>query len=274
MLVAGKGIELSSLVKIDRYYSHKPQPLRNVPVFTPSIIAVTAGVKHLQWQGQSLRFNRLNWLLAAENQPLTFINEPAQDKFQSVQISFKSLPSLALLKQISTADKELLQPPSIEVNDNLKFAWSQLIAMAGLPLSTAAQQYYLDGFYQQLHEVGALSQLFADELFSLRQKVSRYLSTDPANHHSIESTSAQFAMSPATFMRHLSKENASFREILAEVRMLNAISIMQSVNFRKEQPLSQLELAFRCGYQSESRFSQRFKTHFGISLKQYAQTIA
>ncbi|MCK8043440.1 AraC family transcriptional regulator [Shewanella sp. 1CM18E] len=267
---------MSSLLRIDRYFGHKAQPLRNVPVLTPSIIVVTAGVKYLQWQGEAIAFNRHNWLLAAENQPLTFINEPSQDKFQSIQISFKSLPSEALLKQLSAAaieQSDLLNPPSLAVNDSLNFALSQLIAMAELPLSTAAQQCYLDGFYQQLFEAGALSQLFAHRQLSLRQKLSRYLAIDPASNHSIENTCGRFAMSQATFMRHLSKEGTSFREVLAEVRMLNAISVMQTVNARNEQPLTQLELAFRCGYQSESRFSQRFKTQFGISLKQYAQTI-
>ena len=267
---------MSSLIKIDRYFGRKAQPLRNVPVLAPSIIAVTAGVKHLQWQGEALTFNRHNWLLAAENQPLTFINEPRQEQFQSIQISFKSLPSAVILEKLSATDlapQPLLTPPSIAVDGKLNFALSQLIAMAEQPLTNAAQQYYLDGFYQQLFEAGGLSHLFAHSQLSLRQKVSRYLAIDPASNHCIENTCGRFAMSQATFMRHLSKEGTSFKELLAEVRMLNAISIMQTAHAQNEKPLTQLELAVRCGYQSESRFSQRFKAQFGISVKQYGQTI-
>jgi AraC-like DNA-binding protein len=36
---------------------------------------------------------------------------------------------------------------------------------------------------------------------------------------------------------------------------------------------TQLELALRCGYQSESRFGQRFHQQFGITPKQYMKTV-
>lgn len=267
---------MTSLVQIERFYGQKPQPLRNVPVYTPSIIAVTTGVKTLLWQGETLTFDRNHWLLAASNRALTFVNEPYQNKFQSIQLSFLSLPSESILKQIANSETRtasLASAPVLTVNTGLSFAFSQLIAMSEQNLSRDVQQCYLDAFYLQLNELGMLSRLFESDVLTLREQVSHYLSTEPAANHTIDSTSNHFAMSQATFMRHLSKEGTSFRVILAEVRMLYAIGIMQSMSAQNSTQLSQLELALRCGYQSEARFSQRFKAQFGISLKQYMKTI-
>ncbi|GIU36269.1 AraC family transcriptional regulator [Shewanella schlegeliana] len=267
---------MASLVQIERFYGQKPQALRNVPVYSPSIIAVTTGVKTLLWQGESLTFDRNHWLLASSNRALTFVNEPHQNKFQSVQLSFLSLPSERILKQIANRESSstsLAAAPILSVNTSLNFAFSQLIAMAEQNLSREVQQCYLDAFYLQLNEFGMLSQLFESDVLTLREQVSHYLSTEPAANHTIDSTCYHFAMSQATFMRHLSKEGSSFRLILAEVRMLYAIGIMQSISAQNGAMLSQLELAIRCGYQSEARFSQRFKAQFGISLKQYMKTI-
>ncbi|GIU13107.1 helix-turn-helix domain-containing protein [Shewanella sp. MBTL60-007] len=267
---------MASLVQIERFYGQKPQPLRNVPVYTPSIIAVTTGVKTLLWQGETLTFDRNHWLLASSNRELTFINEPYQDKFRSIQVSFLSLPSQRVLKQIANREEgvtSLASAPILAVNTSLNFAFSQLIAMAEQNLSREVQQCYLDAFYLQLNELGMLSRLFESDVLTLREQVSHFLSMEPAANHTIDSTCHHFAMSQATFIRHLSKEGTSFRVILAEVRMLYAIGIMQSFSAQNGAPLSQLELAIRCGYQSEARFSQRFKSQFGISLKQYMKTI-
>ncbi|ABZ75853.1 transcriptional regulator, AraC family [Shewanella halifaxensis HAW-EB4] len=267
---------MASLVQIDRFYGQKSQPLRNVPVYTPSIIAVTSGVKTLLWQGETLTFDRNHWLLASSAQELTFVNEPYQNRFQSVQLSFLSQPSERVLKQMAkpeTTSTPLLSPPTLTVSDSLNFAFTQLVAMSEQRLSPAVQQCYLDAFYLHLNELGVLSKLFESDVLTLREKVSRYLSADPSASHTIELTCSHFAMSQATLIRRLNKEGSSFRVILAGVRMLHAIGIVQSLSARNGVPLSQLELAIRCGYQSEARFSQRFKSQFGISLKQYMKTI-
>ena len=268
---------MTQLVQIERFYGQRSQALRNVPVYTPSIIAVTSGVKSLIWQGETLTFDSNHWLLASSAQSLTFVNEPYQNKFQSIQVSFLSPPSEWVIKQTPKSEVSaamVLSSPSLKVNEGLNFAFSQLIAMSQQRLSPAVQQCYLDAFYLQLNERGTLSRLFEGNCLSLKEKVSCYLSAEPAANHTIENSCSHFAMSQATFMRHLSKEGTSFRVILAEVRMLCAIGMMQSISARNGVPLSQLELAIRCGYQSEARFSQRFKKQFGISLKQYMKTIS
>lgn len=73
-------------------------------------------------------------------------------------------------------------------------------------------------------------------------------------------------MSPATLKRKLAAEETTFRQVLTNVRMVYALSLMQ-------QSRSLLNVALACGYQSESRFSSRFKEIFGLTPKEYVQTV-
>ncbi|MGF1868787.1 helix-turn-helix transcriptional regulator [Photobacterium indicum] len=264
---------MKTLIRINTFHAIKPQPLRNVPIYTPSIIAVQSGRKVLKWHDDALTFNKTNWLVIPASQQLTFINEPHQTHFNSTQISFLSPPSETIMSALDNHnDKKIHSPPHIgkpliATDAALDFVFSQLVAIVKQKLSIEVQRHYLNAFYQQLLEIGVLHLLFPASTLSMREKVSRYLSANPADHHSIEATCRHFSTSKATLTRHLAKEDTLFRDVLAEVRMLHGLSLMQQFSY------TQLELALRCGYQSEARFSQRFQQQFGITPKQYMKTV-
>lgn len=64
--------------------------------------------------------------------------------------------------------------------------------------------------------------------------------------------------SPATLRRHLAAEDTSFRDILAETRMLHALRLLHST----DQPVG--IIAEGCGYKCPSRFAQSFRRRFGF----------
>lgn len=68
-------------------------------------------------------------------------------------------------------------------------------------------------------------------------------------------------------IRKLRQEGVQYREVLAEVRLNHALRLMQ------EGHNNVAMIASLCGYQSEGRFSQRFKDKFGISPKGYVKTL-
>ena len=74
-------------------------------------------------------------------------------------------------------------------------------------------------------------------------------------------------MSRATLIRKLKLEGMQYREVLAEVRLSHALYLMQN----GQQNVAML--AQSCGYQSEGRFSQRFKGKFGLSPSEYIKTV-
>ncbi|MEI8634909.1 AraC family transcriptional regulator [Vibrio sp. PP-XX7] len=65
----------------------------------------------------------------------------------------------------------------------------------------------------------------------------------------------------------IKKEDTSFREILLNVRLSQALSLMQN----GESDL--LTITLSCGYQSPERFSQQFTKIYGLTPKQYIKTI-
>ncbi|CAH7076808.1 hypothetical protein VCHA43P273_10482 [Vibrio chagasii] len=74
-------------------------------------------------------------------------------------------------------------------------------------------------------------------------------------------------MSSATTIRTFKREGTQFSEVLTEVRLDHALYLMQSGYSNVAQ------LALACGYQSEGRFSQRFKDKFGLTPSDYFKTI-
>ena len=72
--------------------------------------------------------------------------------------------------------------------------------------------------------------------------------------------------SEATLRRHLAAEKTSFREVLTTVRMMRALNLLQVT----QRPIS--EIAYAVGYESHSRFSVKFKQHFGCSPLEVRQS--
>lgn len=257
---------MANLISVHRFKSSQPQALRNVPVYIPSIILVQTGHKLLSWQADTLKFDKGKWLFAHADQSLTFINQPSKIAFSSIQICFLSAPTSQFLE--SMADVAVYQAKSPEVPEcgKLKFALTQLLAMQTLHFNEQTQQQYLNAFYQVLLEVGVLHLLFPVSVTSMRARVCRFLSNNPAKTHLIDDVCAHFALSKSTLTRRLANEGTTYRDLLSEARMLHGLSLMQT------RPYKQLELALACGYQSESRFSQRFFKQFGLTPKQYMKT--
>ena len=287
---------MKKVILVSHYQGIAPQALRNVPVHSPSIFAIKQGRKIMSWHEESLHIGGGDWLVAAAASQLTFINEPHHQQFSSVQVSFLQPPSQELMDEIEVGyskgnrkenkprgSKEAGKPraalpsayhgfsqaqaPKLSVNNKLTFALEQLLAMQGLDLSTQVQTHYLNGFYRQLLEAGALDKLFPGDSQLLRERVSGYLAQSPGNEHHIERVCQHFSMSKSTLTRHLALEGTSFREVLAEVRMLHGLSLMQQQNYR------QVDLALLCGFQAEARFSQRFRQQFGVTPKHYMKTV-
>lgn len=69
----------------------------------------------------------------------------------------------------------------------------------------------------------------------------------------------ELGMSEATLRRALSKEGTGFTEMLRDVRLSFALMRIQTTQH------SLAEIAFECGFSSQSRFSEAFKTRFDIT---------
>lgn len=252
-----------TLIQASEFKGVRKQPLHNVLIGTPAIIWVTQGEKQLWWHDQTLSFAADHWLLIPASQYLTFVNMPQAGQFYSRMLTLHAAPPAEWLTDAPSA----LDAPRVAVTPQLAYCFDLLWQMPKQNLAPATQACLLQALYAELHAAGALSQLFPTRVDSVRERLVTYLGVNPGDEHRIETVAAHFAMSRATLIRRLAAEGTTFRQVLTEVRMGYALGLLQQAH-------SQTEVAVACGYQSAARFSSRFRQQFGLTPRQYVQTLS
>ncbi|MFO8111835.1 MAG: AraC family transcriptional regulator [Desulfosalsimonadaceae bacterium] len=87
----------------------------------------------------------------------------------------------------------------------------------------------------------------------------------PLGEPSIDVLASSMGMSTRSLHRHLKKEQATYREILDDIRRYLA------AQYLKQRHLSVIEVAFRLGYSDAGNFTRAFKRWFGVSPVTYRQ---
>ena len=257
----------NTLFKVQTYSGLNDQHLRNVHIYAPSIIWVKSGCKTVFQGTDSFDIDARSWLLTSANQELNFVNKASYEHFYSVQLSFLSAPPKEMLEESQHREVNREHVHALKISSALAYGFTMLLEMSTHSLSEEVQKLHLMAFYQQLVELGVLHVLFSESHASFQNQLSAYFSRDPAEPYQLEEVCHDFSMSRATLIRRLQRDGTNFRTVLSNVRMGHALSLMQ------EKRQTQLDLALQCGYQSESRFSQRFHQQFGITPKQYMKTV-
>lgn len=93
----------------------------------------------------------------------------------------------------------------------------------------------------------------------LQRKLRLMIGAAPGKTWISKDLAQSLAMSEATFRRRLAESGQSFNDILIDVRMTTALTLLQVT----DRPIA--EIAYQVGYESASRFSVRFKKRFGFS---------
>jgi len=94
---------------------------------------------------------------------------------------------------------------------------------------------------------------------SWRPRLKQLFILDPARAWRIGDICQRLAVSESTLCRHLKEEGVGFRDLLEETRLEHGMGLVMSTDML----ISQISHA--CGYQSQSRFSERFKKRFSMS---------
>ena len=252
--------------KVSIYKAKQLQALRNLRIHSPSIIQILSGSKRLFYKSDVTNLSSSAYLLCSASASLSFENLPQMGYFQSRVFSFYCVPDKDMLDLSRTAELSS-DVPIVPRDKNIDITLEALSCYEVSNMSKQSQDYLVKALYQQLAEQGVLHALFPEDELSFSSKVANYLATSPEQEHSLESVAEKFATSRATMIRRLAKENIRYRDLLAEVRLSYALKLMQSGT------ADVAVLAHRCGYQSETRFSQRFAGKFGVTPKEYITSI-
>ncbi|MGF1778421.1 helix-turn-helix transcriptional regulator [Vibrio nomapromontoriensis] len=257
---------MSNQYQVSLFRAEQLQQLRNVRIHSPSIIQIISGSKRLFWKDSAVDISQSQILLCEASASLCFENLPQKGRFLSRMFSFYCQPTNAML-ELSAQSASKAETPAIEMDSALRDTLNALFSFDLHRMSQTTQTFWVMGLFQQLAEKGVLHQLFTNTS-AFSQQLSHYLSYEPGEEHALETVAERFAMSRATLIRKLKQEGTQYREVLAEVRFSHALQLMQNGHDNV------LKLAQQCGYQSASRFSQRFKGKFGVTPADYMKTLA
>ncbi|WP_243358115.1 helix-turn-helix transcriptional regulator [Fundidesulfovibrio terrae] len=101
-----------------------------------------------------------------------------------------------------------------------------------------------------------------------RARCARLVSVDPARGWTALEVAGRLGVSERTLRRNLAKEGAGLRQVLKDVRLNAALSLLQAGHSNVA------EAASRCGYDSPSRFAVLFRERFGVRPSDIARFTA
>lgn len=106
---------------------------------------------------------------------------------------------------------------------------------------------------------GLAGNLLLSHSETLSERITSHFKTDLSRDWSVKDLTKTLAMSERTLRRRLQSERTGFRELLEDTRLNQGVERVIS----SDMPIGQI--AFECGYQSQSRFAERFRLRFSMS---------
>lgn len=154
------------------------------------------------------------------------------------------------------ASARLLASVNAGLANAFENARQALAATSAIP-DAVARQRVLEAMHWLLEERIALHAPPANPTTSIKVRalVAGRLNADWTGH----CIAKALAMSEATLRRRLAEDGTTLTELLVEMRMSSALSLLQAT----ARPVS--DIAWSVGYQSPSRFAVRFRQRFGFA---------
>ncbi|MDH2432726.1 AraC family transcriptional regulator [Pokkaliibacter sp. MBI-7] len=242
------------------YSSFHEQTLVNVPIARPLLIFVLSGEKELGREPRS-RCQKGEFVFLSDSYAIDIRNIP-RDK-----------PYFALILEFDAADFSDL--PAV-VEDRLAY----FIGTTGLELQQWLQQFVQIASWAPAAMIALRRRELLALLFHLgytavtrmkgkptiSQKINDLFRANRFQDISVEDLCARLAMSDSTLRRKLRQEQTSVMAIKDRARLGHGLHLLQttddSINL----------ISDRCGYQSQSRFTQRFKAQFGLTPTELRKT--
>ncbi|WP_043317890.1 helix-turn-helix transcriptional regulator [Microbulbifer sp. HZ11] len=258
--MALRAVSRSGDLPFSVYSSVKEQRLANVPVIKPLLIFVLGGTKLLGREKQACPSG--SFVFLSNSPDVDMRNIPSSDdEYFAVLLEFDYSDFSQFRRKPNNAKKYFKG----EISPSLSLALGQLIE-----ISTQVQREALKFRKQELlnliylsgyEEVGAVA-----EPPSLSHQVFEIISRDISEDWSLDRLCDILCMSESTFRRKLKVEKSSFQDIKNRTKLGFGLHLVQSTI----EPIG--VIAERCGYRSQSRFTDQFKLLFGVTPSELRKT--
>ncbi len=241
------------------YHCQKPQLLRRVPIFKPVIVFILQGEKHLGGETQMVG-KAGEFIFLAENTEVTISNIPDKQLYMALFIEFEHSDFEGLKSTRPTQSRYLKG----KIDSSLSTCLGQFIDWARITPNEfwpGRRRELLQLLYSQGYKDIASMQAGP----RIQHLIIDIFKTDPATAWSLGDISQRLSMSESTIRRKLQMENTSFRHISIQFKLAYGMHLLQT----SDQPISLI--AEKCGYQSPSRFTEKFRQWFGVTPKKLRQ---
>ena len=253
------------------YQCYKPQKLSHVSFTQPTMLIVLKGHKEVNIHDKSLSINNGDLLILPPSTTMWIGNFPDNRDSEYLGMGFRfdkeALDHFRLIYGSSLKDWDTSAKFHAKVPDSIIIALHNLLNWNN--------QYQTEAHLTQHRQVeillllaqeGLVGNILLGEHPSWKQRIIQLLSTEPARSWVIGDACTQFGVSESSLRRNLRLETSNFRELLEEARLSHGLYLL----LETAQPIGRV--ADASGYQSQSRFGERFKLRFGMTPSELRRT--
>jgi AraC-like DNA-binding protein len=253
------------------FHSHTPQSLHAVPIHHPTVVMIIAGRKELHVAAATRQIQAGELLLVPGNSSLHLGNipDPAIGSYLALAVSFlpATLEHFRRLYGASIGSTEQRAVWSAAAPDDFARALQQWLAWCvDSPPDPELALHRHTELLLLLVRAGCAGNLLLDNRLGWRQRVSQLVSCDLSHGWDVPTVSRRLAVGESSLRRYLREEDTSFREVLEEARLVAGLGLLQETFW----PVARI--AAEVGYESPSRFAERFKLRFGLTPTQLKLT--
>ena len=246
------------------FHCHSVQKLREIPIYHPSIVLVLSGNKQIILNEQEQAIPAGNILLLPAEFSLWMENQP--DTHQQVFLSLAMCFSPQVLDSFHKLYSQKVTPSNskiiwqAEVPDDVLLAIQQWFQWCQQhPIDDAITAHRQLEILLLLAQAGLVNNLLYAKHPQWKTRVAQIINMNLAHAWKTKEITERLNVSESTLRRHLQNESSSFRKILEENRLVAGLSLLQETHWTIQQ------IAQMVGYQSQSRFCDRFKQRFGMT---------
>lgn len=243
-------------------YSSQKHRLHRVKLFSPAICHITQGSKIVIQGDNRLVATPDELIIIPANTELEIVNQPAQGLFRS-DLLLLAPELLTVFKTHYIQDYPAARLTSLcaPMSQGMAFMWDNLLDAVRQKLPAKLQEHQALGLLLALYHDGLAGPLLIERRYTLTEQVRQIIMMSPAKVWTAQEIAGHLSLGTSTLRRRLQQESQSYRQIIEEVRMSYALSQLQTTAL----PIG--EIASRSGYLSSSRFTARFRQHYGCLPK-------
>jgi len=242
------------------YTSAAEQRIYNIPITTPTLMVVLSGEKKLG-KNSDIRCPEGNFIFLSTSPRGNMRNIPSKHEYLAIIIEFE-FKDFEFLQQPQKQQADYLLgklDSTLEQTLHQFIEWSQFAPESLWPLrrQEILQLLFYQG-YDNLYSIVKLP--------GIAHKVHQHISNHFVASINIAELCNELNMSESSLRRKLNAEGTSIQEIKDQIKLALALHLLQTT-FK---PIG--VIANHCGFQSQSRFTAKFKSRFGLTPSDLRKT--